>query len=140
MAGLKHIERSIASYIAKYYHNVAEIGVGQNPETALILRDYGVKVFCTDIRPSPTIPGVRIVCDDIFAPNLELYRGLDLIYSIRPHEEMMPGLIALAREVDCDLLVYHLGFEGFQNGGELIDCGVILHRYFRGQNPSNRVF
>ncbi|HOT03239.1 MAG TPA: UPF0146 family protein [Methanolinea sp.] len=139
MAGLKHIERSIASYIAKNYHNVAEIGVGLNPETALMLHDCGVRVFCTDIRPFPSIPGVRIVYDDIFAPDVALYMGLDLIYSIRPHEEMMPALVALARKIDCDLLVYHLGFEGFQNGGELVDCGVILHRYFRSQNPSNRV-
>lgn len=140
MAGLKHIERSIASYIAKHYRNVAEIGVGRNPETALILRDRGVRVFCTEIRPVPEIPGVRVVCDDIFAPDMALYRDLDLIYSVRPHEEMMPGLLALAQAVDCDLLVYHLGFEGFRDGGELVDCGVVIHLYYRSQNPSKRVF
>jgi len=140
MAGLKHIERSIASYISKHYRNVAEIGGGRNPETALALRDRGVRVFCTDIRPVPAIPGVDVVHDDIFAPDVALYRDLDLIYSLRPHEEMMPALLALAREVDCDLLVYHLGFEGFRDGGELLDCGVVLHRYYRCQNPSKRVF
>ena len=39
------------------------------------------------------------------------------------------GIGALARAINCDLLVYHLGFEVYENGGERIDCGVLLHRY-----------
>lgn len=140
MAGLKHIEQCIATYIAKHYRNVAEIGVGENPVTAMILVSHGVRVLCTDVRHVPPIPGARVLLDDIFSPDTGLYRGIDLLYSLRPHEEMMPPLVALAREMDCDLLVYHLGFEGFLDGGELIDCGVILHRYYRSQNPSKSVF
>ena len=140
MAGLKHIEHCIASYIAKHYRCAAEIGVGENPEVALILNNQGVKVFCTDIRAVRGVPGIRFVQDDVFSPEIYLYQDIDLIYSIRPHEEMMPALLSLARNVDSDLLVYHLGFEGFLDGGELIDCGVVLHRYFRRQNPSKSVF
>jgi hypothetical protein len=31
--------------------------------------------------------------------------------------------------------VYHLGFEIYKDGGERIDCGVLLHRYFRQSEP-----
>lgn len=140
MAGLKRIERCIAEYIIGNYGNVAEVGVGENPDAALLIRDAGIPVFCTDFRNLPPVPGLKIVKDDIFSPDLPLYNGVDLIYSIRPHEEMIPPLIRLAKEVDCDLLVYHLGFECCGDGGELIECGVVLHRYHRGQNPSKRVF
>ena len=139
MEGLKHIERCIASYIAKHYRNVAEVGVGENPDAALMLQEAGIAVFCTDIRHTPSNDGIRFIQEDIFSPDPGLYRGLELIYSIRPHEEMIPPLISLAGVVDCDLLVYHLGFECFGDGGELIDCGVILHRYHKRQNPSKSV-
>ncbi|MEM2124408.1 MAG: UPF0146 family protein [Methanolinea sp.] len=135
----KRIESLIASHIAKNYRRVAEVGVGENVACARLLARAGLDVFCTDIRPGPPDGGIPFFRDDVFSPSVSLYRDRDLIYSIRPHEEMVPPLIALAREVDCDLLVYHLGFEGYGRGGELVDCGVILHRYHRCQNPSKRV-
>jgi hypothetical protein len=48
---------------------------------------------------------------------------------------MMPALIGIARAAGCDLIVYHLGFEVYEKGGERIDCGVVLHRYHRGSEP-----
>ncbi len=140
MAGLKHIERCIAGYIARNYRSAAEIGIGENPDAALMLKERGMAVLCTDTRSVTLPPGIRFLRDDISSPDTAQYRGIDLLYSIRPHEEMIPSLIRLAKDIDCDLLVYHLGFEGFGDGGELIDCGVILHRYHRSQNPSKRVF
>ncbi len=140
MAGLKHIERCIAAFISQNYGNVAEVGVGENPDAAVLIHACGIPVFCTDSRKVPPVPGIRIVQDDIFSPDTARFRDVDLIYSIRPHEEMILPLINLASQVDCDLLVYHLGFEGYRDGGELIDCGVILHRYHRSQKPSKSVF
>jgi len=67
----------------------------------------------------------------VFSPDEELYRRADLIYAIRPGVEMVPALIALASRTGADLLVYHLGNEIYGDGGEIIDCGVILHRYHR---------
>jgi len=140
MAGLKHIERCIATFISRHYGKVAEVGVGENPDSALLIQASGIPVFCTDSREVHPVLGLNIVQDDIFSPDLARFRDVDLIYSIRPHEEMIPPLINLAKKVDCDLLVYHLGFEGYGDGGELIDCGVILHRYHRSQKPSKSVF
>jgi hypothetical protein len=52
---------------------------------------------------------------------------------------MIPPLIELARRINADLIVYHLGFESYENGGEIIDCGVLLHQYHIRQKPSKRV-
>jgi len=140
MGAHKHIERCIGAYIASRYRSAAEIGTGSNFTAALLIREAGGRILCTDIRSPPDNPGVAFSRDDIFSPDLSLYTGCDVIYAIRPGEEMLPALIRLAGLLDVDLLVYHLGFEGFGRGGEIIDCGVILHRYHRAQNPSKRVF
>ncbi len=125
----KRIERRIADYIAPRYRMPAEAGIGNNPVTARLLAKSGLDVFATDIRMPDEPPGVRFVLDDLFSPDLSLYRGRDLLYSIRPAEEMMAPLISLASSTECDLLVYHLGFEEYRDPGELVDCGVILHLY-----------
>ncbi|NYT06785.1 MAG: hypothetical protein GKC05_00810 [Methanomicrobiales archaeon] len=140
MGAHKHIERTIGAWIASRYRSAAEIGVGSNTTAAGVIAAAGGNVICTDIRQPGGSSGVPIVIDDIFSPDMTLYDGIEVIYAIRPAEEMMPALIALARRLDCDLIVYHLGFEGYGNGGEIIDCGVTLHQYHRGQKPSKSVF
>ena len=129
MGPYKRIERLIGDYIGKNYRCAVEIGVGENLVAARIVRDAGVSIRCTDIRPFPSEPGIPVGKDDIFTPDERLYSGADLLYAIRPGVEMMPSLIALAKKTGADLLVYHLGNEVYGSGGELIDCGVILHRY-----------
>lgn len=140
MGAHKHIERCIGAFIASRYRSAAEVGAGNNFVAAAILKDSGVKVFCTDIQRPQTAPDIPFFIDDIFSPNISLYQGVDVVYSVRPGEEMIPALIRLARDLDIDLVVYHLGFEGYDRGGEIIECGVTLHRYHKSQNPSKRVF
>jgi uncharacterized UPF0146 family protein len=132
MGPYKRIERLIGDYIGRNYRSVVEIGVGENVVAARRIRDAGIPIRCTDIRPVPSERGIPVTRDDIFSPDEKLYRGADLLYAIRPGVEMVPPLIALAERVDADLLVYHLGNEIYRSGGELIDCGVILHRYHAG--------
>jgi uncharacterized UPF0146 family protein len=136
----KHIERTIGAWIASRYQSAAEIGVGNNDAAALAIIAAGRRVICTDIRKPVDVPGVPFAIDDIYSPDETLYDGVEVIYAIRPAVEMVPALIALARRLDCDLIVYHLGFESYGNGGEIINCGVILRRYHRGQKPSKSVF
>jgi uncharacterized UPF0146 family protein len=133
MRPYKRIERCIALYLAPRYRNVVEIGVGANFEVARALSARGVQVTCTDIHPQiPPTPDIGFSVDDIFRPNESLYRGADLLYAIRPGVEMVPPMIELARHIDVELLVYHLGNELCGKGGEIIECGVPLHRYHRG--------
>ncbi|MCX6688983.1 MAG: UPF0146 family protein [Methanoregula sp.] len=139
MGGYKHIEKCVGTYIAAHYRNAVEIGIGRNTDAARIIHDAGPAIRCTDIHPFPHPSWLRFTVDDIFEPNVLLYTGADVLYAIRPAEEMVPPLIGLAARVNCDLLIYHLGFESYGDGGEQIDCGVILHRYYRHQNPSKSV-
>jgi uncharacterized UPF0146 family protein len=107
-----------------------EIGVGANFDVAQLLSGRGVQVTCTDIRPCDTpAADIDFLIDDIFRPWVPLYQGAELLYAIRPGVEMVPPMIDLACRIDADLLVYHLGDERYQDGGEIIECGVPLHRY-----------
>ena len=135
MSPYKHIERLIGEYIAARYHRVVEVGIGSAPEAARVITAAGGIVTATDIRPAAD--GIRVIRDDIFSPDESLYRGADLLYAIRPGVEMVPPLVALARRVNADLLVYHLGNEIYGDGGTLVDCGVVLHRYHTAQKSED---
>jgi hypothetical protein len=135
MGSYKHIETCIGEYLAKHYTNTVEVGIGKNTKAARILLDAGARVRCTDVRDI-SVPGwLCFTVDDVFSPVISLYEGADVIYAIRPAIEMIPPLLSLARTINCDLIVYHLGFESYGNGGEKIDCGVLLHRYFKASEP-----
>ena len=139
MGGYKHIEKCVGRYIAAHYTDAVEVGIGENTAAAQILHDAGISLRSTDIHPFSHPGWLHFSVDDIFNPDLKKYEGAGVLYAIRPAEEMVPPLIALAQALDCDLVVYHLGFESYGNGGERIECGVTLHRYYRRQNPSKSV-
>jgi uncharacterized UPF0146 family protein len=139
MGGHKHIETCIGTYIASRYTSAGEIGIGKNTVAAQIIRDAGKTIRCTDIRKDVVDEGLDFFVDDLFEPDPDHYSGADVIYAIRPGIEMIPALISLAQHINADLLVYHLGFELYKNGGEAFDCGVVLHRYYSRRNPSKRV-
>jgi uncharacterized UPF0146 family protein len=135
MGSYKHIETCIGEYIAKNYNDPVEVGIGKNTEAVRTLLDAGSRVRCTDVKDVTLPEWLCFTIDDVFSPDISLYKGADVIYSIRPAIEMIPPLLALARTINCDLIVYHLGFESYGNGGEIIDCGVLLHRYFKASEP-----
>jgi uncharacterized protein len=135
MGSYKHIETCVGRFISEHYRSAVEVGIGSNPAAALLIHGAGIPVSCTDIRRKDVSPGIVFTLDDVFEPDLSVYAGAGVIYAIRPAEEMIPPLIALAEQIDCDLLVYHLGFESYGDGGEKIDCGVIIHRYYRASEP-----
>ena len=139
MGDYKHIETSIGKYIASNYTRAIEVGIGRNEEAAKIVSSAGALIRCTDVKSLGVSGGLPFSQDDIFSPDDSLYKGAEVIYAIRPAPEMIPPLIELAQRINADLIVYHLGFESYENGGEIIDCGVLLHRYHIRQKPSNRV-
>jgi uncharacterized protein len=135
MGAYKHIETCIGEYIARHYRSAVEVGIGRNTTAAQIVHEAGVRLRCTDIRDMEIPVWLSFSIDDIFTPDPDRYEGADVIYAIRPAIEMVPPLVALARAINSDLLVYHLGFELYQDGGERIDCGVLLHRYVTASEP-----
>ncbi|HIC92392.1 MAG TPA: hypothetical protein EYP21_10115 [Syntrophaceae bacterium] len=102
--------KGLVDYIAEAYGCVAEIGIGHFPDVALALVDRGVQVFATDIK-SFRYKGLKMVVDDITHPNLSLYTGVHLIYSVRPPLELVPYMERLAKVVAADLIVRPLTSE-----------------------------
>ena len=131
MGNYKHIEESFSRYIIGNYQSAAEIGVGRNFTVAESIARAGVAVRTTDIFPQLPPAGVPFFRDDVCTPDLTRYHGTELIYAVRPGIEMVPCIIALARSVNADCIIYHLGNEIYERGGHIIDCGVVLHQYFR---------
>lgn len=122
------IETTIGRYIAENYRSAVEVGFGGKTVAAEIVRNAGIPILCTDVHAYPNC-GVPSVVDDCVEPTISLYKA-EVIYAIRPGTEMVPALIELAKRVGADLIVYHLGFEIYENGGErIVTNGVMLHRY-----------
>lgn len=126
------IETAIGTYLkSQHYTSAVEIGFGGKTVAAEILINAGIPVVCTDVHAYPDSP-VPSVVDDCVEPDLSIYRNADLIYAIRPGIEIVPAIIQLAKKLNVDLLIYHLGFEVYLDGGERIDVGdIVLHRYVR---------
>ena len=135
MDSYKHIETATGRFIAGKYHRAVEVGIGRNTVAAEMLAQAGVLMRCTDVKNLEHPSHLFFVNDDVFEPDFTLYRGADVIYAIRPGIEMIPPLVALAREINSDLIVCHLGFELYGDGGETIDCGIVLHRYWKRSEP-----
>jgi len=135
MGFYKHIETCIGEYIADHYADAVEVGIGNNTYAARLVLDAGVRFRCTDIKEISVPERFCFTVDDVFSPEISLYEGADVIYAIRPAIEMIPPLLEIARRINCDLIVYHLGFETYGNGGVRIDCGVLLHRYYTASEP-----
>lgn len=94
----------IAEYILKNYRNkVVEVGVGSLPEVALLLKDK-MDVIVTDINEH-NFSGLKFARDDVFSPDISIYSGASLIYSIRPPIDIQSAIAEIARFVGADLII-----------------------------------
>jgi uncharacterized UPF0146 family protein len=96
----------LAEFILSRYPagaRIVEVGVGRHPDTALLLRDT-FDLVCTDVT-DPGIPGIRFVRDDIYRPDLSLYQGAALVYSIRPPPDMQVPIAEIASAAGADLII-----------------------------------
>lgn len=104
---------SFTDYIGRNYghaHNIVEVGVGTFSEVAQDLQNLNFNIIMTDIIPSPDI-----IQDDICHPDLKIYKGAELIYSIRPPEELHPYLVRVAGEVGADLIIKPLSTDSINS-------------------------
>ncbi len=105
---------SFSEFVAeKYSHirKIVEVGVGHRIDVAVQVKTRlpNAEVIVTDkdeswVRAHRT-PKVKAVVDDVSRPRLNLYEGAELIYSLHPPVELLPGLESLAGRVGADLLV-----------------------------------
>ena len=81
---------------------VAEIAIGKFKDVADTLeKTEKITVIKTDINPDDE----SIIKDDITNPDLDLYKDVSLIYSIRPPSELQPYIIDLATILNVPLII-----------------------------------
>lgn len=109
--------QDFADYILNEVGNqeikIAEIGVGKFDKIAETLsKKDNITLIKTDILPKDN----TIIKDDITNPNLELYKDVKIIYSIRPPSELQPYLVKLALEINSQLIIKPLTNEDLNTG------------------------
>ncbi len=112
--------KGLADYIANTYHCAAEIGIGHFPDIGLALLEKGLRVFATDIKPF-VYNGLDVFADDVTDPDLSLYTGIEIVYSVRPPPELVPYMKRLSRQILADMIVKPLHSE--YPGGQLTGSG-----------------
>ncbi len=97
--------KDFALYIIRQcnpHDRVVEVGVGRFFKVAeYIERHSMIDLILTDIKPSHP----RVVKDDITNPQLSIYKGSKLIYSIRPPLELVRPLIEISDTINATLLI-----------------------------------
>jgi uncharacterized UPF0146 family protein len=111
----------LAEYIAGRYRKSVEIGIGHFPDLAFALVDRGADVFATDIDPF-SYRGLKVVVDDVTRPDISLFKGVDLIYSMRPPPELVYYMARLAARLSAALIVKPLSSE-FVEGRKVVRHG-----------------
>ena len=92
---------------------IAEIAVGKFSRIADDLSAMdNITLIKTDIAPADD----TVIADDITCPNLELYRDVELIYSIRPPSELQPYIVDLAEKIGSQLIIKPLTNEDLNTG------------------------
>uniref|UniRef100_A0A7C3ZF25 UPF0146 protein ENR21_04445 n=1 Tax=Archaeoglobus fulgidus TaxID=2234 RepID=A0A7C3ZF25_ARCFL len=96
----------IAGYIAENYRGkVVEVGIGRFTAVAEFLAKMGFNVVVTDIIRRNVPEGCVFYLDDITNPNLQIYEGASLIYSLRPPPEIFSAILRVSRKVGADCII-----------------------------------
>ena len=92
---------------------IAEVGIGKFDKIAntLDLKE-NITLIKTDISPKDD----TVIKDNLVNPNLDLYRDVDLIYSIRPPSELQPYIVELALKINSQLIIKPLTNEDLNTG------------------------
>lgn len=92
---------------------IAEIGVGKFDRIANSLNEReNITIIKTDISPKDA----TVIRDDITNPDIDIYKDVDIIYSIRPPSELQPHLVRLAQKIDSQLIIKPLTNEDLNTG------------------------
>ena len=92
---------------------IAEIGVGKFSQIADILNEHeNITIIKTDISPADA----TVIKDDITNPDMKLYEGTDIIYSVRPPSELQPYIADLSKKTGSLLIIKPLTNEDLNTG------------------------
>jgi len=83
---------------------IVEIAIGKFFYVADYLKNYNsnsIEFIATDINPA----NENIVFDDITNPNMKIYENVDVLYSIRPPQELQPYITDIAKKTGAILII-----------------------------------
>ncbi len=81
---------------------IVEIGAGKFQTISKNLSENeNINIIMTDIDPS----NENIIEDDVFNPNMNIYKDADILFSIRPPAELQEAIMKIRDEVDATLII-----------------------------------
>lgn len=103
---MSNIWTSFTEYIINNYSNskkIVEVGVGRIIEPSNILKETlnNTIINLVDIHPAND----EIIQEDIYQPTDEIYENANLIYSIRPPEELQEAIVNLGIKYNANIII-----------------------------------
>ena len=81
---------------------IVEIGAGKFQTISKNLSENeNIDIIMTDIDPA----NENIIKDDVFNPNMNIYKDADILFSIRPPAELQEAIMKIRDEVDATLII-----------------------------------
>ena len=81
---------------------IVEIGAGKFQTISKNLSENeNIDIIMTDIDPA----NENIIRDDIFNPNMNIYRDADILFSIRPPAELQEAIMKIRDDVNATLII-----------------------------------
>lgn len=81
---------------------IVEIGAGKFQTISKNLSENeNIEIIMTDIDPA----NENIIKDDVFNPNMNIYKDTDILFSIRPPAELQEAIMKIRDEVDATLII-----------------------------------
>ena len=81
---------------------IVEIGAGKFQTISKNLSEKeNIDIVMTDIDPA----NENIIKDDVFNPNMSIYNGADILFSIRPPAELQEAIMKIRDEVNATLII-----------------------------------
>ncbi|XRP97708.1 UPF0146 family protein [Methanocaldococcus sp. 16A] len=93
---------------SKNCKKIAEVGVGFKFDVAKELsRCFDLMVIDINEKAVEKAKffGLKAYKDDLFNPNINLYKDVNLIYSIRPPRDLQPYILYLSKEINANLII-----------------------------------
>ncbi len=109
--------KDFAEYILRYYPDMllVEIGIGADFRVFKELKRQNADIKAVDITPSSH----DVTGDDVLNPDMDIYAGSGLIYSIRPPPELVPYIEKIAGRAGADLIIRPLSTDNVPANGKL---------------------
>lgn len=104
---------------------IVELGIGFQFKVALRLKELGYDVLAVDWNPSSVEKarelGINAVRDDVFTPNLDLYRSAKALYSVRPTPEIVKPILELGERLGVPVYILPLAGDTMPKGLRLLN-------------------